>query len=324
MVGENGSAAPPGRVVWVAGAGGFVGRHIVRELAGRGYDVRAVVRRAESASALPSTGGVTMVVGDLRKDGDWTESIADADAVVDVVQSRPAPRLTNSVAAQAAAERVEVVERVTAAIRERAPKLRRYVLLGGLDEYERSSTGWTDEETPFTAAPVGFARVGREPLQRLQQLERNGGPPVNDLHCGLIYGPGGWFADLVQHGRKGRLTVVGDGENRLALVHVEDVASAVAQVIERAPPSRRYNLVDDGSPTQREMVEQIGRAVGQRKPPRQVGTWIAGLVAGSVNVETLTADWQVHNQRAKSELGWSLRYPDLPSGIDPTVLAIPT
>lgn len=53
------------QTVAVTGATGFVGRHVVRELASKGYAVRALVRSAESARAnLPRDPNVLTVIGD--------------------------------------------------------------------------------------------------------------------------------------------------------------------------------------------------------------------------------------------------------------------
>lgn len=65
-------AVEPGSVVAVTGAAGFVGRYVVRELAGRGYRVRALVRDRQAARDVLPVGvvrgtepAVALVEGDV-------------------------------------------------------------------------------------------------------------------------------------------------------------------------------------------------------------------------------------------------------------------
>lgn len=72
--------------VLVTGANGFLGSHIVRELSGRGYAVRALVR----AGSLPSThtrqmlsdSSVSLHVGDLRHPATIEAAVTRCDAVI--------------------------------------------------------------------------------------------------------------------------------------------------------------------------------------------------------------------------------------------------
>jgi len=72
--------------VAVAGAAGFVGRHIVAALLNAGYSVRALVRDAERArEALPTDGRLTLVVGDVLENGKAQELIGGCAACVNAV-----------------------------------------------------------------------------------------------------------------------------------------------------------------------------------------------------------------------------------------------
>ena len=65
--------------VLVAGANGQVGQHIVRLLAERGHEVRAMIRDEDQAHKLRELGGET-VVADLE--GDVSHTVQGCDAVI--------------------------------------------------------------------------------------------------------------------------------------------------------------------------------------------------------------------------------------------------
>ncbi len=79
----------------------------------------------------------------------------------------------------------------------------------------------------FAGDPQGFARIGLRVRAELLASQR----PFASIHLGTVYGPGKLFASKLFPGlAKGRLPVIGNGRNRLPLVHVEDVARALVHL----------------------------------------------------------------------------------------------
>lgn len=76
------------KLVTVFGGSGFVGRHIVRELAKRGYRIRVAVRRPDLAGFLQPLGGVgqiSFVQANLRYRNSVDKAVQGADYVVNCV-----------------------------------------------------------------------------------------------------------------------------------------------------------------------------------------------------------------------------------------------
>uniref|UniRef100_UPI003BAD3DAA complex I NDUFA9 subunit family protein n=1 Tax=Stappia sp. TaxID=1870903 RepID=UPI003BAD3DAA len=84
----NGATALNGKLVTVFGGSGFIGRHVVRALARRGYRVRVAVRRpdlAEHVQPLGAVGQIMPVQANLRHRWSVDRAVEGADAVVNLV-----------------------------------------------------------------------------------------------------------------------------------------------------------------------------------------------------------------------------------------------
>ncbi len=75
-----GAAKPAERLIAVTGAGGFVGGHVVRDLATAGYRVRALSRRPPTVTGRIS--GVEVLIGDLRQPETRARLVAGAWGVI--------------------------------------------------------------------------------------------------------------------------------------------------------------------------------------------------------------------------------------------------
>jgi uncharacterized protein YbjT (DUF2867 family) len=82
------TAIPAEMLVTVFGGSGFLGRHVVRALAKRGYRIRVAVRRPELAGHLQPLGRVGQihaVQANVRYPGSVDAAARDADAVINLV-----------------------------------------------------------------------------------------------------------------------------------------------------------------------------------------------------------------------------------------------
>src|SRR5262249_33319296 len=174
--------------------------------------------------------------------------IRGASVVIDVVQPRLPERLSESVMARVADYRVAVTRSVLATL----PPGALLFSVSGTDDFEDVMVS---HRSPFTKRPRGFARIGLG--VRAEVLAS--GVPFASLHLGTVYGSGKAFAStLFPRLARGRLPIVGDGGNRLPLIHVEDVARALVHLA--ALPAERLRahpwIVTDGAATtQRELLE---------------------------------------------------------------------
>lgn len=73
--------------VFIAGANGQIGQHLLQELANSDHEARAMVRHQEQGPELQQLGATETVVGDLEKD--CSEAMKGCDAVIFTAGSGP-------------------------------------------------------------------------------------------------------------------------------------------------------------------------------------------------------------------------------------------
>src|SRR5262249_34998227 len=282
--------------IFVLGASGFVGGAVVEAALGAGLSVGAWARTEGQAERLREV-GVRVTP---------PPEIPPARVVIDLIQPRLPDRLTESALAQAAEYRVGVTRSVLPAL----PKGALLFSVSGTDDFEDAVVS---HRSPFIARPRGFARIGL--AVRAEVLAS--GVPFASLHLGTVYGPGKAFASkLFPRLAKGRLPIVGDGENRLPLIHVEDVGRALVHLA--ALPADRLRahpwIITDGSaPTQPDLLG-LGARLLHAPTPRSVPRWLASLIAGSVGAKSLARNVPT-DPSALFATGFTLRFDSIATGL---------
>lgn len=287
--------------VLVTGASGFLGGLVCAELQGRGHEVAALCRRPSSAPA-----GTTAVAGDL------TDAPALAGAVA-TTQPEAIVHLAAEIATQRDPNRIHDVNvegtkrLIDAALAANRPKLvfASTVVTGQAD-------GALLDETTVLPVETAYGRSKQEG----ERLLRDSGLPYVVIRPSHIYGAGGWYeAEIVKRLRQpGRFAVVGDGENWWDVVRVEDVASAFADAVERAPSGAIYHVVDDEPIRYGDFVALTANALGLGRP-RNVPVWLARLAAGADPVRAVLRSARSSNARIKQELGWTPSFPTAATGV---------
>jgi nucleoside-diphosphate-sugar epimerase len=159
--------------------------------------------------------------------------------------------------------------------------------------------------------------------QEGERLVRESGLEGVVIRPGHIYGSGGWYADeFVKRLRQpGRFAVMGRGDNFWDMVHVDDVARALADALERAPAGEVYHCVDDEPLTQREFLELTAHELGVG-PPRSVPAWAVRLAAGDGPARSVLRSARTSNRKLRTTLGWEPRYPTVREGVPAAVAGL--
>ena len=267
------SNLPP--LVTVFGGSGFVGRHVVRALARRGYRIRVAVRRPDLAGFLQPIGGVgqiSFVQANLRYRQSVDRAVEGADHVVNCVgvlfeTGRNTFDAVQDFGARAVAE----------AARAAGAKLTHISAIGA-DENSGSTYARTKAH--------GEAAVRRTV------------PDAVILRPSIVFGPeDGFFNKFATMARYAPfLPLIGGGRTKLQPVYVGDVAEAVARsvdgVIERG---RIYELGGPEVLTFRQCLETMLRIVDRKNPLVSLPFAVASLIGSLASMipfvkPPLTAD----------------------------------
>ena len=224
------------RTVLVTGASGLVGAHACRELARRGWQVRALVRNRAKALRRLAIAGVEITTGDVRDRHAVGGALGDADAVVHLA----------AIAVERRGESYESVNRdATASLLDamHAAGVRRLIYM--------SQNGASSDSPYRFLRSKGVA----EDQVRASDLA------WTIFRPSVIFGPEDEFVNVLA--RLVRLSpfiypLPGGGKARFQPVAVDDVARAIGAALDGADTEREsYALGGPEALTLREMVRRV-------------------------------------------------------------------
>lgn len=166
-----------------------------------------------------------------------------------------------------------------------------------------------------TAVPNPIAAVAWRPT--VEQMTLNAAR-LNGIviRPGVVYGKSGgmtgdWFASAVSGDE---LTIVGDGRNHWAMIHVDDLALGYVYAAKSGLKGEAFNLVGSAS-TVTEMVEAVGTAVPAAKAPRYLSQSEAAQTMGAM-AEALALNQQIDTRKARERLAWQPRHPNFADDVE--------
>jgi 2-alkyl-3-oxoalkanoate reductase len=252
--------------VLVTGAAGLLGSHVTELLLEGGERPRVLVRPGESIHEL-AEGRVDVRRGDIRDPAALEAAVRGVDRVLHCAAR------TGPWGPAAEYERTNVRALETLVRTALSAGVRRIVHVSSITVHGNDLRGEADERARFREEPNPYSRSKVAGERLLRRLVREDGAPVTIVRPGWIYGPrdGASFARIARMVEKGRMVMVGDGENHLPLVYARDAARGVLLAGEAEHATgKAYLLVNDEPVTQREFVGAIAAELGVPAPSRHL------------------------------------------------------
>ena len=247
------------KLVTVFGGSGFVGRHVVRALAKRGYRVRVAVRRPDLAGhvqPLGNVGQIQPVQANLRVRWSIDRAVEGADHVINLVAIlHESSRQTFSAVHEFGARAVAEAARAAGALLTHQSAL-------GADPESESSYGRTK------------AAGERAVLETV--------PDAVITRPSIIFGPEdsffNRFANMARFSPV--LPLIGGGHTRFQPVFVGDVAEAIARSVDgKVAGGRIYELGGPEISSFRELMQEMLEVIDRKRLLVPVPWCIAAIQA---------------------------------------------
>lgn len=254
------------RTALVTGADGFLGRHIVRHLAGCRWRVVGTVRYPPAQSE-PDQPGLSAVYPIDLCDTPLDEILATTQPDVIVHAAGPAsvPKSMKDPAADFRAS-VDTLQTVLDSVRATLPTCR-VVFLSSAAVYGNPGSLPISEETPpDPISPYGFHKLIGETL--ITEYHKVFGVHACSVRIFSAYGPGLrrqvlWDVTTAML-RSSSITLLGTGDETRDFVHVADIARGIKAVIDNgAFEAEVYNLATGCETSIGNLARMLADAVGR-------------------------------------------------------------
>jgi nucleoside-diphosphate-sugar epimerase len=290
----------------IAGAAGYVGSRLAERLLSRGDAVRGLVRDPDG-EAVERLASIGMAV--------WQGDLTQPDSLIGVANGvEYVYNLTSRSVLENGSVRQVFVDgnRNLIAACSRARTVRSYVFAGNAAPYGDQGDAWLTEDAPIAPCyPLGEVMVDAE--QAIIELVLAHRFPAIILRVGTIYGP---ERDVVDAVLTGTATLIGDGANFVARIHIDDLITILDRVALHGQPGAIYNVADDQPARAAELYGEVRQRLGM-VPPRlftKAGALFSGLDPSVVGMASASA--RLSNARIKQDLNISLRYPGFRTWLD--------
>ena len=294
--------------VFVAGATGVIGQHLVPSLVAAGHEVTGTTRSPARAAQLQAAGATPVIVDGL-----------DRQAVLDAVKATQPDVIVHQMTALTSMRSFRNFDKEFAATNELRVKGTDYLLEAarqvGIRRFiAQSFIGWNNartgslvktEQDPLDPNPVSSTRQSMAAIRHVEETVPGAVPEGVVLRYGFLYGHGASdsMLDIV---RKRQMPVIGGGAGIWSFTEVTDAASATAAAVTRGAPGL-YNIVDDDPAAVREWLPYLSQCLGVKAPMR-APAWLGRLLAGELVASLMTQARGSSNEKAKRDLGWAPGY----------------
>lgn len=268
------------KLVTVFGGSGFLGRHVVRALAKRGYLVRVACRRPDLAGHLQPLGNVGQiqaVQANLRVRWSVDRAVQDADHVINLVgllfeTGRQSFDAVHDFGARAIAE----------AARAAGAGLTHVSAIGA----------YAESESGYARTKAAGEKAVLETL-----------PEAVIYRPSIVFGPeDGFFNKFANLARfLPALPLIGGGNTRFQPIFVGDVAEAIARSVDgKVAGGKIYELGGPQQLTFKELLQETLHTIDRKRLLLPLPWWLASLqgkILGMLPNPLLTADQVILLQR---------------------------
>ncbi len=297
--------------VLVTGGSGFIGRHIVNELLGHGYEVRVLTRNPSAVIK-----GAEIAHGDITD----VKTIIPALEGVEAVFHNAAYATDWGKKEEIYNTNVEGTRNVARACEEKGVHRMVFTSSAGIYGFPDTSEKITEESPKKPLNTYHKSKLDAEiSLKKFEDME------ISVIRPPLVLGAGAKASMLILSKiEQGKMAYIGSGENLISIAHPADVARCLRLALEK--DGGTYNVVSFVC-TIKELFEEIAKELKVKAPQKHVPyslAYAASLFSEAFSrkepsltrfrVKSLGTTRNISHEKAVKELGYKPKY-DLKSTV---------
>ena len=305
--------------LFVTGAGGYVGRNVLRHFVARGWAVRGLVRNSE-AEAKVSAHGATAHYGDLTDRQSLIEGMRGADMLIHAAADTAHGRMNaRQLAINEEGTRNVFRAAADAGVARALHLSTEAVLLSGAPLVD------ADENTPYPARFPGGYSLSKARAEQVAREMAAAGQDIRIMRPRFIWGRDDTTAlpQLIAAAKSGKLAWIDGGHYLTSSTHVANVVEGMRLILERGAPGEIYHITDGAPLPFRAFITDLLASRGIEAPRREVPRWLVrsavglgealaalsgGRLSGPMSRQeyaTLGVEVTLNIEKARRELGYA-------------------
>lgn len=308
--------------IFVTGASGFIGSHLVRKLKVRGFETTLLLRDEKKKKKFESL-GANVVIGDITQPKSFQNELKLHETVIHLAAIRSNWgreedfKKTNS----------EAIKNLFVP----KSKIKHVIITSSVYTMGNLTKIPADENNPLHAKDIyGRTKVLAE--KYTHQYSKKTSIPFTIIRPSIVYGPGdndvGMINKMTRLIREKKLPVIGTGKNLLHLIYIEDLVNGYIKAIENGGKNQTFILAGEQPIEFMELVNLIKNELNVRYKDRHFNKFLIRLVSlvfekiyrllsglipsllkmesplSVIKVDTISNNWYYDITKAKTELGF--------------------
>jgi len=269
--------------VLVTGATGFIGSRLVEELINKGYDVTSLIRKGKEGNSKSN-----IIYGDLTDERIDFKDLK-FDCVFHLASHTPLEKnkkVLEKVNLEGTKKLFQEIKSITKSI----------IYISGLGVYGETGEAVIDESQNYNPN-TNFVKIRLDAEKYLKGNSVEHKIDFAVVHFGDVYGPDGWFYEmLVKRLKKNTFRMPKGGNYYKGFVHVEDAVGSIIAILEKQAFGESF-IIADSMPVSFKEFSNFTADQINAKHPGSVPVFLAKAVLGSDLIKLLTTSMKVSNKK---------------------------